>query len=45
MLKQLEGNNDIKKNNNNKDNINEEDIDEVDDDEDIQEYLKSLENK
>ena len=40
LLKQLEGNNNLK-NDNNKDDI-EEDIDE---DEDIQKYLKSLENK
>ena len=41
LLKQLEGNNDLK-NNNNKDVFEEEDIDE---DEDIQKYLKSLESK
>ena len=40
LLKQLEGNNNLK-NDNNKDDF-EEDIDE---DEDIQKYLKSLENK
>ena len=41
LLKQLEGNNCIK-NNNNKDDFEEEDVDE---DEDIQKYLKSLESK
>ena len=41
LLKQLEGNNSLKNDNNNKEEI-EEDIDE---DEDIQKYLKSLESK
>ena len=41
LLKQLEGNNSIK-NNNNIDDFEEEDVDE---DEDIQKYLKSLESK